>query len=348
MMNHKVPHPFGAILGTKMKALATLTIGATAFLGAYAADAAEEALEFNFKETDRHEAVGTPAVEDGDAHGFRLIVDEAAPKEGADPAPLATPEPPAPGARRPEAPRTVRMVVETTSDEGSEESTLCVFVPAGDEAGGALSCPGGNVRVFEFGGDHGRQFVVGDEVIEEQEIRALVEARIAEVNERLADRERWDIEVVRGFDNEEFHRQMEALGREMEQLQQTMRFEFQTDAGMNAEERAEYQAAMAEFRAEMADLQAEAMAEAASVMAHLREEGLPIVPQAPGASFNWFDGGPHSDTGRQVIRINNNGDEHVTIIERGVDEDGNPKLTIRTTDPESVEVVGIDADELDD
>jgi len=328
-----------------MKTIATLSFGVGAFLFAYATGAlAEDHKDVEALDPSPSVSATGPAWDDGNSQGFRMIVDEADAKTPRQPpAPRAVPE-----AREAEDVRTVRMVVEAPHADHDENSNLCVFVPAGNDAGGALSCPGGEVRVFEFGGDHGRQFLVGDEVIDGEEIRALVEARIAEVNERLADSGAWNIEVIRGFDNEEFQREMEVLNREMTRLQQTLRFQFQGNEGMSAEDRAEYEEAMAEFQAEMAEVQAEAMAEVAAAMAEFHAEGVPVAPRAPRSEMSWFGGSPrtgHID--RQVIRVERDGERHVTIIEQSNDDDGNPRIVIRTTDPASVEVVRIDPDELD-
>lgn len=341
--------PFGALLGARMKAFATLTLGATAFVGAFATGAmAEDAKNSDLRETDRS-FVAVSEWTSSDDDGMRLIVDEVTSKDSAS---LTAPPPPA---TVPAAPRTsttsttstVRMVVEAPQPDEPDAPGVCVFVPAGDEAGGALSCPGGNVRVFEFGPDHGRQFIIGDEVIDSEDFRALVQARIAEVNARLAENGAWNIEVLDGFDSEEFQHEMEALGREMERLQRTMQFEFQGHT-MTAEERGEYEAAMAEFRSEMAELQAEAMAEAAAAMAELRSEGIPVAPAVPSAFFSWHEDDRHRTRDRQVIRVERDGEEHITIIENVADDDGNPRVVIRTTDPDSIEVVHIDADDFDE
>lgn len=334
-----------------MKTIATLTLGATAIIGAHATGAlAEDAKDTEFRESSRSVVVTDELFRDKGERGFRLIVDDVTPKDSAD---LTNPPaPPSPNSSVPAAPRaptTVRMVVETPSPDAPDQPGVCVFVPAGDEAGGALSCPGGNVRVFEFGPGHGRQFVIGDEVIDSEDFRALVEARIAEVNERLAENGAWNIEVLDSFDSEEFQREMEVLGREMERLQRTMQFEFRGGmAGMTPEERAEYEEEAADLRAEMAELQAEAMAEAAAAMADLRREGIPVAPHVPSAFLNWREEGHHINRDRQVIRVERDGEEHITIIENSSDEDGNPRVVIRTTDPDSVEVVRINADDYDE
>gem|GEM_PF-1835056 len=348
MMKTNSMSPFGALLGARMKAFATLTLGATAFVGAYATGAlAEDAKDTEFRESSRSVVV-TDELFGGDGErGFRLVVDEIAPKDTTEL--TAPPGPRAPNSAVPAAPSrsTVRMVIDTPSPDAPDQPDVCVFVPAGDEAGGALSCPGGNVRVFEFGPDHGRQFIIGDEVINSEDFRALVEDRIAEVNDRLAESGAWNIEVLDGFDSEEFQREMEMLGREMERLQRTVQFEFQGQA-MSPEERAEFESAMAEFQSEMAGLQAEAMAEAAAAMAELRREGIPRAPDVPHAFTSWHEDGRNRGRDRQVIRVERDGEEHITIIENSQDEDGNVRVTIRTTDPDSIDVVHIDADEYED
>jgi len=258
--------------------------------------------------------------------------------------------------------RTVRMVVETAPHVDGDDSSLCVFVPAGDEAGGALSCPGGNVRVFQFGPGFGEQFVIGDSVVSEEEIRALVAERIAEVNERLAEQQELRIEVLEAFSSEEFQRDMEELARDMEELHEDMRFEYGDVEDMTPEERAEFEEEMLEFHEEMAEFQvemselrveamaerAEALAEVAEEMAELRAEGIHVAPMPPMAPMTWF-GGPHLDGhGRQVIEISRDGERQVTIIDREENEDGLPRIVIRTTDPSSVVVQRIDPDEIDD
>jgi len=352
MMKTNSMSPFEALLGARMKAFATLTLGATAFVGAFATGAlAEDAKDAEYRESSRSFVITDDLFSGDGEQGYRLIVDDVASKDSATltsppPAPT-TPVAPTTEARAPNETTRVRMVIDTPSPDAPDQPGVCVFVPAGDEAGGALSCPGGNVRVFEFGPDHGRQFIIGDEVINSEDFRALVEDRIAEVNDRLAESGTWDIEVLDGFDNEEFQREMEVLGREMERLQRTMQFEFQGQA-MTPEERGEFEAAMAEFRAEMAELQAEAMAEAAAAMAELRREGIPHAPDMPRAFTSWHEDGRNRGRDRQVIRVERDGEEHITIIENSQDEDGNVRVTIRTTDPDSIDVVHIDADEYED
>ena len=319
-MMKKQFQPNWADLGAKMKWMAGVTLGASCFLGACATSAiGEESADREFNEVEvRREVIVTNSSSGDGEH-------------------------------------TVRMVIEGDGDE--ERSFLCVWVPAGGESAGAISCPGRDVRVFEFGGPHGRQIVIGDEVVDEEEIRRLVEIRLAEVNEQLANMDAWDIQVHEAFDNEEFQREMAVLEREMEQLHHELRFAPRDGEDMTPEERAEFEAEMAEFQAEMAEfqaemhsLQAEVMAEVAAEMAALQAEGVyvrsaPHAPDAPHA-MRWVTDGGHMS--RNVIRVNRDGREQVTIIENIEDEDGNPKLVIRTTDPSSVEVIQLDPDDLDD
>lgn len=348
MMTTKQTPPFRALLGARMKAFATLTLGATAFVSAYATGAlAEDAKDTEYRQSNRSFVITDDLFSGDGEQSYSLIVDDVTSKDSAT---LTAPPPPPTVSTAPRVnttTSTVRMVLEAPQPDEPNAPGVCVFVPAGDEAGGALSCPGGNVRVFEFGPDHGRQFIIGDEVINSEDFRALVEDRIAEVNDRLAESGAWNIEVLDGFDNEEFQREMEALSREMERLQRTMQFEFQGQA-MTPEERGEFEAAMAEFRSEMAGLQAEAMAEAAAAMAELRREGIPRAPDAPHAFTSWHEDGRSRGRDRQVIRVEQNGEEHITIIENSQDEDGNLRVTIRTTDPDSINVVRIDADDYDE
>ncbi len=238
--------------------------------------------------------------------------------------------------------RVVRMVIETDSDDdGAETTRMCVFVPAGDVAGGALSCSGDDVRVFEFGS--GQQFVMGDSVVDGEEIRLLIEERLATVNERLSEEGDLHIEFIEEFENSaEFRADMRELQEEMSELHRELRFEFRDFEGMSDEERAEFDAEMAEFQiemrefeGEMAGLQAEVMAEVVGAMAD-RSEG--------DHRMRWF--GDDDQMSRNIIRIEQNGVEHITIIERNEDDDGNPTLVIRTTDPGSVEVIQIEPDEL--
>jgi len=329
-----------------MKTIATFTFGAGAVLCAYATGAlAQDHKKVDPLDPSPSVLTAEPTWNDVNSQGFHVIVDEVDAKTPRQP----TTPPAAPDASNREDVRTVRMVVEATNDDHDETTGMCIFVPAGDEAAGALSCPGGNVRIVEFGDGHDRQFLVGDEVIDDEEIRALVEARIAEVNAHLAERDAWEVEIVEYFNDEEFQREMSELQREMETLSQQLHFEYQSGGNMTPEERAEFQESMAEFQEEMMEMQADVMAEAAAAMAELRAEGIPVTPMPPHSDMSWFGGSAHTGrVDRQVIRVERDGEQHVTIIEHSDDDDGNPRLVIRTTDPNSVEVVRIDADELDD
>ncbi|MBN4046432.1 hypothetical protein JYU02_00350 [bacterium AH-315-P15] len=248
----------------------------------------------------------------------------------------------------------VRMVIDRMYEDGDETTRMCVFVPAGDEAAGALSCSGDDVRVIEFGGGHGRQIIIdGDVVFDEAEIRTLINERLAVVSERLAGMGDLHIEFVEEFNSEEFQREMTARQAEMAELHREMRLEFRDHREMTPEERAEFDAEMAEFAGEMrefdevmAEMQAEVMVGLAEQLAELESRDIVMRRGSPGHHMRWF-GGPDGDhMGRNIIRIEQDGIEHITIIEHGKDEDGNPRLVIRTTDPSSVEVIQIDADEL--
>ena len=404
-----------------MKAIATLTLGATAFVGAFATGAlAEDAKDTEFRESSRNVVVTDELFGDDGERGFRLVVDEIAPKDTTEL--TAPPAPPAPNSAVPAAPSrsAVRMVIDTPSPDDLHEPGVCVFVPAGNEAGGALSCPGGNVRIFEFGSDHGREFVIGDQAMNEAEIRSLVEARIAEVNARLAENGDWNIEVVEGFDSEQFQQGMEVLAQQMEELQREMEMAYQEFNPSNSDEMAEFQIYIQDFQSEMQDLAREMSdlnfdlrfdfledwvdefndrrelqleraelarelterrrelqferrnldldeedrVELAAELRELEQEMAaldaemsafdatrtlhPAAPRAPqhGDNMRWF--AETSSVDRQVIRVERDGEQHITIIENNTGSDGNPRVVIHTTDPEWIDVVHIDADEYDE
>jgi hypothetical protein len=407
-----------------MKAFAPLTLGATAIVSAFASGAlAEETKNTEFSVVTESYLVSDEATADGDERSFLVVVDEDAPKPTSDvtapEVPRATPAPRTPRAPR-ETSRTVRMVIDTPSPDDPDEPGVCVFVPAGNEAGGALSCPGGNVRLFEFGPEHGREFVFGNQSMSEAEIRALVEARIAEVNERLAENGDWSVEFVDGFNSEEYQQDMEGLAREMEQLQRDLEAAYHEFSPSNGDELAEFQYYMQGFQDEMQELArqmselnfdmrfdfigewaeeindrrelqleraelmrelaerhrelqferrnpelddedradiAEELEDIAQEMAELDQEMSefenfhsfpPTVPLAPhpSAGMTWFADGHSVD--RQVIRYESDGDEHVTVVENTRAEDGTPRITIRTTNPEWVDVIHVDVEDIDD
>jgi len=340
-----------------MKAIASLTLGATAFVGAYATGAlAEDAKDAEFRASSRSAVVSDMTSGKDELQRSFVQIENASPKDSSDAAPVPTP-PAAPAAPQSS---TVRMVIESTSDNGDGDNALCVFVPAGDnDSAGAISCPGGNVRMFEFGPDHGREYVVGGEAMSEEEIRDMVEARMDELRERLEAQAEWQVDVIDRFNSDRFEQEMERIEEEMDNLSDRFSDEYDDFEGLTPEDRARYNRdmerfsqQMAEFGQQMARLQQEAMAEVAAELARRREAGRPVIATAPPAppapSFSWSgsSSSPHFD--RQVIHTSHNGTENVTIIERQEDENGNPRVVIHTTDPGSVEVVHINADEVDD
>lgn len=150
---------------------------------------------------------------------------------------------------------TVRMVIDRLHEDGTSGRQVCVWVPTEDNTGGALSCDGSDVRVFSFGGEDGEQIIIDGEVVSGNEIRRMVEDRLAAVSDALAGMGNWEFEWVdEFFDSSEFEREMEDLSREMEDLQNQMEMDFRELAYMDDEERAEFQQEMREYEREMRDL----------------------------------------------------------------------------------------------
>ncbi len=252
---------------------------------------------------------------------------------------------------------TIVRMVETDGDE--KYTRVCVFVAGDEDSVGALTCEGGDVRIVQFGPGEDRQIIIGDDVFNEEAIRELVESQLAYVSARMQEMGDWEFEYVNRFDTREFQEEMHELQEEMMELHREMsqrrheRYEMSEEERAEFEEEiAEFEEEMAEFQEEMAELQAEILVELAEEMAELHEEGIyvsPAPPVPPHAGTSWFSDAPHySSHNRQVIRVERDGEEHVTIIEHDEDDDGNLRTIIRTTDPSSVEVVEIDPHEHDE
>lgn len=250
----------------------------------------------------------------------------------------------------------IRMVIET-NEEDRDEPAICVWVPSGEGSAGALSCPDGELRVFGFGPGHNQQIIIGDNVLDEDELRAIIELRIDAMHDRLGDMDDLHIEYVGRFDQQELQREMAEFQREIAEFQRNFRFEFSTGDGMDEEERAdfdeemrEFAEEMAEFGREMAQLQVEAMAELAEELATLGHLGAPAVPRVPGIHLqrsNTLNSHIEWDLSRrQLISTSRNGEKVLTLIEHTEDEDGNFSLIIRTTDASTVEVIEVDEETI--
>lgn len=294
--------------------------------------------------------------------------------------------------------RTVRMVIDEQHDEGSH-TRMCVFVPAGnEEAAGALSCSGAQFEVIELE-DGGNVFFSGDDVYTEEEIERMVEDRLAEINDRLAETGELSIEFRRMAEDRaeleaEMHERLAELHERVRE-QDELRIELEEqaeerraymreveseirqlsagldDPGLSDEDRADLEDELAslvdelheitvedsedrrefimerreeaaELREEMAALQAERWARFAERMAELSMERDAFFSDEDRQHF-WVGEGPHDFSHTMTF---SNADGDVVVIERLESDDDRPRVVIRTTDEDLVEVIVTDRDSI--